>query len=778
MAIITVRSDDPNYHSSAQLSELYHTKPTSVRLFPKGASIAELPDFQPVPDKEWKMLRLLLFCALIDKVGADTILHSNWNTNKGEKYRLYRYNEIEDISRYDPCWPENAGKNDKDALFVKTLLDAAQHFSSCGELADELGYVFEVEIDTAQREKNIAKKAAKAGSGKKTPEDDYIRFKVLLHWFVNQVNINNGVVEGRGTNIKSDKPVKGSAYEQWAKFTSFSLKCSVRSGFQKNDSASNYIFWSDVNLNVVFDKETNAVVALQMKVRGTEKGAPVSVSELGLSDEGAPNDVLKALFDRYSLEIQNYPQAAAPDLQVESSKDCVEESVNPQDDLKAEFQSWARGKLGVRTIYSYCNYIKSTCPEEPFEGYTSPFQISDSETLRRYMDGLSARPDFQAHQYRSNAGSALKKYEEFLFARLSPDNATTEVNCAELSESRNLIVFGAPGTGKSFYLEKLRKEYEKGGILGEKFWERVTFHPDYTYANFVGTYKPAAKEDGEITYKFVPGPFLRLLVKALNDPDNPYLLIIEEINRAEPAAVFGDVFQLLDRDKDHKSEYDICPSEDMKAYLAEEFRCESSEDLNLYLPANFYLWATMNSADQGVFPMDTAFKRRWDFKYIGVDDNEDGLSGEAVILQTNNCGTQKFCWNKVRKEINNRLAKCKINEDKQLGPFFLKLPICEAGIDSKRFAELFKNKVLMYLFEDAARQKRNTIFEGCRDETRFSKICEKFDQDGLKLFGDEFCKDVCLSDEDAPSEQALTDERVEEAPQGQAEEIHEEAPVG
>ena len=175
-------------------------------------------------------------------------------------------------------------------------------------------------------------------------------------------------------------------------------------------------------------------------------------------------------------------------------------------------------------------------------------------------------------------------------------------------------------------------------------YERVTFHPDYSYANFVGTYKPVP-EGKDITYKYVPGPFMRILQKAIEKPSEPFLLVIEEINRANVAAVFGDVFQLLDRTEDYESEYPIDTSEDMKTYLNKD---------KIILPSSLFIWATMNSADQGVFPMDTAFKRRWDFKYFSINNNEKLIENTKTIING-----EEVNWNKLRKQINDELLSCK-----------------------------------------------------------------------------------------------------------------------
>lgn len=400
---------------------------------------------------------------------------------------------------------------------------------------------------------------------------------------------------------------------------------------------------------------------------------------------------------------------------------------------------------------------------------------------------------------------------------------------------RNRIVFGAPGTGKSFKLN-----IEKRELVGdnEDQYERVTFHPDYTYANFVGTYKPVMiandsnpnlsendkkiidilktphlnaqdkydridemnivdtkgelnylvslctedgdefkqrKEDGTqqqriaetnvcrkikkyfqlidessndsiISYEYVPGPFMRLFVKALKNPDKPYLLLIEEINRANVAAVFGDLFQLLDRDDNEESMYPVEASEDIKKFLLkEDIKLENNK---IKIPSNLFIWATMNSADQGVFPMDTAFKRRWDFDYISINNNEESIKNKEFKIDIENKNGKvigsPLNWNLIRKSINKYLSENKINEDKQLGAYFISKKILSSN-NNKDFIDTFKNKVLMYLFEDAAKQKRTDIFAGASskgyDSNRYSSICECFDEYGIECFNTSIQKD-------------------------------------
>ena len=308
---------------------------------------------------------------------------------------------------------------------------------------------------------------------------------------------------------------------------------------------------------------------------------------------------------------------------------------------------------------------------------------------------------------------------------------------------RNRVFFGAPGTGKSFKLN-----VEKDKLIGNNNdynYERVTFHPDYSYAGFVGTYKPVPKEAdaGEtISYEYVPGPFMRVLTKALKNAQSkapePFVLIVEEINRANVAAVFGDVFQLLDRDKNGASEYPIETSMDMRAYISKELGVDESEVLKIKIPSNLFIWATMNSADQGVFPMDTAFKRRWDFDYLGIDNGEAEIKGKAVLLGKGD-NKRNVEWNQLRKEINNVLLnECNVNEDKLMGPFFIALKDLPDGneIDAESFSHIFKNKVIMYLFDDAAKQKRATLFEGCENTNLYSSICNEFDEKGVNIFNE------------------------------------------
>ena len=318
----------------------------------------------------------------------------------------------------------------------------------------------------------------------------------------------------------------------------------------------------------------------------------------------------------------------------------------------------------------------------------------------------------------------------------------TELNytpCKDKIKSYNRIIFGAPGTGKSF---QLKEESTKDSPFENI--ERVTFHPDYSYGQFVGSYKPISDDNGKISYEYVPGPFMRTLVAALESGKNgdaakKYLLIVEEINRAKVAAVFGDMFQLLDRTDKGDSVYEIQASEDVRRYLARELGGTKENYTSIKIPNNMYIWATMNSADQGVFPMDTAFKRRWEFTYLSINANEKKIAIEDLPIINGDAKIIK--WNILRKSINNMLLKeCKVNEDKLLGPFFISGEVFKnATSNPDEFFNAFNSKVLMYLFEDAGKMHQKKLFAGIdQNELTFSKVCEDFKTRGTAIFGNSF----------------------------------------
>lgn len=355
----------------------------------------------------------------------------------------------------------------------------------------------------------------------------------------------------------------------------------------------------------------------------------------------------------------------------------------------------------------------------------------------------------------ANGISKTKLQEYQKRARITLELSMVEVNRTDRGENpdafdgelrqRNLIYFGAPGTGKSYRLaEDAKSNFDEDKI------NRVTFHPDYTYSQFVGSLRPHT-EDGQVYYVFTPGPFIETYVSAQNDPEHDYLLIIEEINRANPAAVFGDVFQLLDRDSAGNSDYPVKTSNELLHYLDSNLLADSVEERerkasSLSLPSNMYIWATMNSADQGVFPMDTAFKRRWDFRYMGINDGEHVIADKNVKLSSG----ERINWNDLRKGINSILLDARVNEDKLLGPFFIDPDL----LNDEDFNESFKNKVLLYLIEDAAKTKKEKVFD--KSNVTYSIISEDFDVEGTRIFRD--MRDIAIEADPDIEEEVSTDE--------------------
>lgn len=276
---------------------------------------------------------------------------------------------------------------------------------------------------------------------------------------------------------------------------------------------------------------------------------------------------------------------------------------------------------------------------------------------------------------------------------------------------RNLILYGAPGTGKSFELNQ-RKD-----ALTPTKCERVTFYSDYSYSQFVGGYRPVPVyiADGSsirnrdnvdltrpgsptIEYRLVAGPMLKMYLEAKKNPTQTYLLIIEELNRADAAGVFGDFFQLLDRDTDGNSVYTTQASDDIHDYLKEN----DLDDKNLSLPSNLYIWATLNNADQGVFPIDTAFKRRWNFEYLPLNKNEEIVNEKTISLNVSGAAND-INWNTLRKNINSQLRQMGIQEDLMIGPFFLSGAEMSSDI-------AFKYKLLSYLRDDILRHQHGEFF--------------------------------------------------------------------
>ena len=349
-----------------------------------------------------------------------------------------------------------------------------------------------------------------------------------------------------------------------------------------------------------------------------------------------------------------------------------------------------------------------------------------------YLDstGKERKAKFTVRNYMAGGYSELhiKKAEGGIFD-IEIKNVTTPYNDGKEDEIEEIscknsclmplqqIFYGAPGTGKSFKIKRDTKNQSK---------IRTTFHPDSDYSTFVGCYKPTMNEDvkydkegneksctKQIEYAFVAQAFLKAYVKAWkfycsteDGTAKAQYLIIEEINRGNCAQIFGDLFQLLDRNEDGYSTYPIVADTDIQKYLSKEFeKVNIPDSLNaiyddydgnivedikngivLALPNNLYIWATMNTSDQSLFPIDSAFKRRWDWKYMPIDTKKENWNIEV--------DGKKYSWSDFLEAVNEQIFDVTKSEDKKLGFYF-----CRANnhvVD----AEKFVSKVIFYLYND------------------------------------------------------------------------------
>lgn len=272
------------------------------------------------------------------------------------------------------------------------------------------------------------------------------------------------------------------------------------------------------------------------------------------------------------------------------------------------------------------------------------------------------------------------------------------------------IFYGAPGTGKSHTIKRVVED-------GNLPHLRTTFHPDSDYSTFVGAYKPTSIEvpmrdvsghiiveggnqviEKKIIYTFVPQAFLKAYVAAWSNLNEPFFLIIEEINRGNCAQIFGDLFQLLDRNSEGISDYPVTSDDDIRRYLNSKFsalddaqRADIPDEILsgeiMRLPQNLYIWATMNTSDQSLFPIDSAFKRRWDWKYTPIANGNKDWKITA--------DGKEYDWWQFLEIINTQIGNATHSEDKKLGYYFCK-PINNQTID----AETFVSKVVFYLWND------------------------------------------------------------------------------
>ena len=261
----------------------------------------------------------------------------------------------------------------------------------------------------------------------------------------------------------------------------------------------------------------------------------------------------------------------------------------------------------------------------------------------------------------------------------------------------NKIYFGAPGTGKSYQITQDLKDVD---LI---FQKRVTFHPEYDNASFVGGYKPITDINGDIKYEFVPQIFTNIYVEACNDSKHQYYLIIEEINRGNCAEIFGELFQLLDRNKDYK----ITPSNELINYLNNNIsNSEFYKEGKMLLPDNLSVLATMNTSDQSLFPMDSAFKRRWEWEYIPINYSKDPNKNKSALYKIK-IGLELIDWIVFIESINRKIQSNKnLGMDKCIGNYFI-----EPDSSNNITLDKFIYKVLFYLWNDVFKDEpKDSIF--------------------------------------------------------------------
>lgn len=362
-----------------------------------------------------------------------------------------------------------------------------------------------------------------------------------------------------------------------------------------------------------------------------------------------------------------------------------------------------------------------------------------------------------------------------------------ETETAKNAQPLQVIYYGAPGTGKSFTIDDMTDD-EKS--------VRTTFHPDSDYASFVGAYKPTMEDvpisatyqtkegsygeyltktekhpgtERKIVYKYVPQAFLKAYVAAWSDLDNPHYLVIEEINRGNCAQIFGDLFQLLDRNSHASSSYAIHADDDIRQFLATDnkgFGNLSEEQKQaiadfvlikdngkrnvigpkilsgelLLLPPNLRIWATMNTSDQSLFPIDSAFKRRWNWKYMPIEYHPIDKKTQQPIDWKFQIGDNIYSWGQFLSKINPEIYTLTESSDKQMGYFFAKADNA-TGIISE---DIFLNKVLFYLWTDVFKDfdVSSELFKNKKANRsfRFTDFFE--DSEALGNFIDNFNLDV------------------------------------
>lgn len=349
------------------------------------------------------------------------------------------------------------------------------------------------------------------------------------------------------------------------------------------------------------------------------------------------------------------------------------------------------------------------------------------EWLKRDINRMALSINFRSSLATSLSFFTLNDYKSAVLDLINnkyTNDATEEENdyifdfkLSNIKDGCNIIVYGTPGCGKSYYVDHhyLGKndedtysgEFQKDNII------RTTFYPDYSNSDFVGQIMPKVTNKG-LEYIFNPGPFTIALVKAIENPSEKVALVIEEINRGNAASIFGDIFQLLDR-KNGSSEYGIINTNIMNFLNGYKFKVNNSETSYLFkeikIPGNMFIYATMNTSDQNIYTLDTAFTRRWKKERLNNDFTGKKIGSLYVP------GMEDVTWKELVEAINDYILAnediLQSSEDKQLGVYFISEDDLDSDNDDEDNSKVnyFANKILEYLWDDVSKLQRDIIFD-------------------------------------------------------------------
>jgi len=364
---------------------------------------------------------------------------------------------------------------------------------------------------------------------------------------------------------------------------------------------------------------------------------------------------------------------------------------------------------------------------------TTPYFAGNIRIQKKKAGDWGASGYLQKFKPTSKAAEMVAVIHSELLSDFMDNLLRTEQAANIAGVGTNKIFYGAPGTGKSYRI----KVVETGN--NDKTKVTTVFHADTQYSDFVGALKPKMGKDDDdktiVTYEFRPGPFTNALIKALVDKSNHYYLVIEEINRAAAAAVFGELFQLLDREPSGESSYAIDVSDpDMLEYINLKLNVAGISPITqLSIPANLTLLATMNSSDQAVMPLDTAFKRRWSFEYLPIDFSQNSVPNANFAIQTYT-GLYEVTWTTLAEEINNVLIGLGVAEDRLIGPYFLDRKELDT-LDNAKAA--LQGKLFVYLWDDVLRHLDHNALFASSIKT-FGTLSKDF-VDGRCVFSEGLC---------------------------------------